>query len=267
MSEPEIEAAQTSTPDMRATRAGLTKVLPTDRVSFEKQWQVVRAYAAAGGPAREAVTNEKVASVMSGLAASSISICNPFLSSVGLIVADGRKFRPSEALLEYQHAYDWDPAGAGQKLNRVLRETWAAKSLLPKLAYRTLNKDEAIKFLAEDSKATVHHRRSLETFLEFLAAAGVIRIEGDSIQRGELPRDDAPDASLQEPAKVHEPVHAMGTRLDVERFTIPIPGKEAAEIAVPKNLDADDWDMLSAMIATYIKRLRKQALGGQEGDP
>jgi hypothetical protein len=42
-----------------------------------------------------------------------------------------------------------------------------------------------------------------------------------------------------------------------ERFEIPIPGKSSVKVIVPKDLDADDWEMLSAMITTYISRWKK----------
>ncbi|TDR04451.1 DUF5343 domain-containing protein [Paraburkholderia silvatlantica] len=42
---------------------------------------------------------------------------------------------------------------------------------------------------------------------------------------------------------------------DVERFEIPLPGKQqGAKIIVPTGLDADDWVMLQTMLAAYIKR-------------
>jgi hypothetical protein len=56
----------------------------------------------------------------------------------------------------------------------------------------------------------------------------------------------------------------MDESSNVERFTIPIPGKDAAVITVPRDLDADDWDMLSMMIETYIKRLRKDSIKGKQ---
>lgn len=41
---------------------------------------------------------------------------------------------------------------------------------------------------------------------------------------------------------------------EVERFEIPIPGKKSFTVTVPKDLDADDWEMLQSMISVYIKR-------------
>lgn len=47
---------------------------------------------------------------------------------------------------------------------------------------------------------------------------------------------------------------AEGSDEDVERFEIPIPGKTSVRVIVPRDLDADDWEMLQSMITVYIKR-------------
>lgn len=49
---------------------------------------------------------------------------------------------------------------------------------------------------------------------------------------------------------------------DVERFEIPIPGKSSVRVIVPKDLDADDWEMLQSMITVYIKRWKGFKPGG-----
>jgi len=252
----------------KPSKPALIKTLPTERVSFDKQLSVLRAYAAASGPEKKSVSNDEVAAVVGELKGSSVSLCNPFLADVGLLIAEGRKQKPSDAVFDYHHAYGWDPEKAAQKLRPVLAETWAAKALLPKLAFRQLSKDEAIAFLADESKATKNHRRNLETLLDFLSAAGAIRVEGNVVLKAIPPAAADPDekggqsgeaeASSERKSRVAQ---RSGTdtdeiEADVERFTIPIPGKTPATITVPRGLDADDWEMLSAMIGTYINRLR-----------
>lgn len=178
---------------VRASRANLAKVLPTDRVSYEKQSAILRAYTAASGRDKKAVTNDEVAAVMSGLAASSISICNPFFSDVGLLVQEGRKLRPVDAVFDLQHAHEWNPDTAGAKLRAVFSDHWAAKALVPKLAFRQLSKDEAISFLAEESKAEKGHRKSLEILLDFLDYAAVIRVEGNAVMKAGATSDTPVD--------------------------------------------------------------------------
>lgn len=59
-----------------------------------------------------------------------------------------------------------------------------------------------------------------------------------------------------------EPVVEEGDGEDVERFEIPIPGKASVRVIVPKDLDADDWEMLQSMITVYIKRWKGFKPGG-----
>jgi hypothetical protein len=172
-------------------------------VSFDKQTAALRAYAAASGPEKKPVSNDEVATVMSELVASSISLCNPFFSDAGLLVQEGRKFRPVDAVFDFQHAYQWNPETAGLKLHGVFADHWAAKSLLPKLAFRQLSKEEAIGFLAEESKATTGHRKNLETLLDFLSFAGVIRTDGNLVQKASS--NAATDSKIAESAAPHPP--------------------------------------------------------------
>src|SRR6266478_4088427 len=60
----------------------LTKILPSDRVTFAKQLEILRGYAAASAQGTKAVTNVELASII-GMAAETISTCNAFFSSVG----------------------------------------------------------------------------------------------------------------------------------------------------------------------------------------
>jgi hypothetical protein len=59
-----------------------------------------------------------------------------------------------------------------------------------------------------------------------------------------------------------EPAAEEGDGEDVERFEIPIPGKSSVRVIVPRDLDADDWEMLQSMITVYIKRWKGFKPGG-----
>lgn len=215
----------------RASRAQLAKVIPTDRVSFEKQASALRAYAAASGYAKKGVSNDEVAAAMGDLAASSLSLCNPFFADVGLLLQDGRKLRPADAVFDLQHQYEWSPELAGQKLAAVFADHWSYRVLSPKLAFRQLTRDEAIGFLAEESRATTAHRRSLETLLDFLNYAGLVQTDGNSVFKAQggsplpSPSDgrtgavssSAPDAEGGNPAQqraVVETQRALNSDLD-----------------------------------------------------
>jgi len=236
----------------------LAKTLPTERVSTEKQLSVLRAYAAASGHDKRPVSNDEVAAIYDGLAASSISLCNPFFADVGLLVPEGRKQRPSQAVFDYLHAYEWNPETAALKLGPVLAESWAAKTLTTRLAFRQLTKDETIGVLADESKATKGHRRNLEILLDFLSLSGAVRLEGGMVMKSAT--QSAPPAPTvgnvsEIPATPKQPMREKNQD-DVEEFTIPIPLKKPAIITFPKDIDADDWTMVTTMMAAYMRRLK-----------
>jgi hypothetical protein len=243
-----------------------TKVLPTDRVSFDKQLDILRAYAAASGQGQAGVANADVAKI-ANIGSQSISLCNSFFVDAGLLVREGVKQKPVQAVFDYFHAHEWSPETAAAKLGPILSSTWFAKALLPKLAFRQLSRDEAVGFLAEDSRASKEYRSQLELLLEFLSATGLVRIENNTVMKAiaGVPPVSAPQ--LIPPPQDLRDTPPRNTDLEPppdtssDRFSIPIPGKAAAQISVPKGLDADDWEMLEAMIKQYIARLRKQSGG------
>jgi hypothetical protein len=67
---------------------------------------------------------------------------------------------------------------------------------------------------------------------------------------------------LESEGGAEEPAAEEGDGEDVERFEIPIPGKASVRVIVPKDLDADDWEMLQSMITVYIKRWKGFKPGG-----
>lgn len=255
----------------RATKANLLRVVPTDRVSFKKQVEVLRAYAAASGTEKSAVSYGDVASVI-GLVASSVALVTPFLVDTGLLMKDGNKFRPADAVFDYIHALEWNSETAGTKLIRPFADSWAGKVLTPRLAFRQLTKDEAIAVLAEESRASKAHRPSLETLLDFLNLAGVVRMDGNAVMKGAAGPAATPKQEHQDPkheAIVKPPAGGTAEHVeaqpDVEKFIIPIPGKPPATVLVPRNLDADDWEMVQTIMATYITRMRKEVAKSTKG--
>ncbi len=87
-----------------------------------------------------------------------------------------------------------------------------------------------------------------------LKAPPAPRTNGKKASKAAPKRDAEPEAEEQ---VYEEPVDE-----DVERFEIPIPGKASVRVIVPKDLDADDWEMLQSMITVYIKRWKGFKPGG-----
>jgi len=241
-----------------------TKNLPSDRLVFDKQLSVLRAYAVAAGPERSPVAIADVAKIVS-LNPNTISLCNPFFQDVGLIAREGFKFRPAEAVADYLQAHKWNQDTAATKLRPVIEATWFAKVLLQRLEFRPLPRAEALQVLAEEARATKDYEDHLEVLLDYLKAVGLIAYDANTVTLLTAPTPPAPVSigTRADPPSQEPPVSAKPSA-NVRVFSIPIPGKEAASITVPANLDADDWEMLQAMIATYVKRWKNFPKSGAQ---
>lgn len=253
----EINDGQNAVPS-KSPKVKPNKALPTDRLSFDKQLAVLRAYAAASGISKNAVSNADVEKI-SGISTSSISICNPFFNDAGLIVREGMKQRPTQAVFDYSHSYQWESDKAAQKLASTLELTWFAHALLPKLSFRQLLKDEAITIFAEESKASLNYRRQLVLLIDYLEVSGLIRVDGNTLSKVQKkPGTHADlDKTNRHEEKKTDIKKEFSPQTDTDNFNIPIPGKSPINISVPKDLDIDDWAMFASMLQIYISRLKK----------
>lgn len=244
----------------KQTRPKPTKPLPTERVSLESQLLVLRASAAAStGAGRQAVSNADVAKVAS-ISAQSVSICNPFWNDVGLLIREGIKQMPHEAVFDYQQAFEWSPEKAGSKLARVLETAWFSKAMLPRLSVRSMTRAEFLEQLADECRAPKEYKQQLELVIEYMRVAGLISVDGTSISRAS--REDPPPPPSPAPAPppaagvLHGPQEPNSTQPPpgMQRFSIFLPDKPAVTVEMPRNLDAADWILVADHLAGYIKR-------------
>ncbi len=157
------------------------KPLPTERIAFQKQLDLLRGYAAASGPTGKPVTNEDVAKIVN-MTAGTVSMANSFFADVGFLQKKDGGTVPAQEVVAFQRAYDWNPEKASHKLAPLVVESWFAKALLPKLAFRPLDESEAIADLGEPVSASTEYRSQLRLLLDYLEAAGLIEHDGSQIR-------------------------------------------------------------------------------------
>lgn len=162
------------------TRIKLRKGLPTDRVTFAKQLDILRAAVVASGAERKAISNDDVAKI-ANIHFSSISNCNPFFQDAGLFTRHKLLNIPCDEAFAYAERYEWDADKAAQKLAPALRKSWFCSTLIPKLTFRPLPIEEAISFLAEESGATKGHKDQLNIIIDYMKAAGIVTVDGGKI--------------------------------------------------------------------------------------
>jgi len=192
-----------------------SKPLPTVRVSFLKQMDILRAYAAASGGSSKIVSLKGVADLVQ-MAVPTVSLANPFFVDVRFVQrSEGVGMTPANELLEYAHAYQWDKETAAHKLAPLLSKTWFWETLQPNLSFQELPEERAVTLLAEKSAAGPKYKSQLRMILEFLDAAGMIKRENGAVRavKGshQVASQDAPVSS--EKVSESKPVESQGTPL------------------------------------------------------
>ena len=177
--------AQTGTQVVTPTKsvshkAKPNKVLPTDRITFPKQLDILRAYAIASGLGNKTVLNKDVAAIVK-MADTTISTSNAFLTNVGLLQRVEGGFMPSPEVVSFNRAHEWNPEKAAHKLAPLIAQTWFAEAALPKLKFKARTEDEVISDLAEASAAGPDYRNQLDILIEYLQGAGLVRRDGNMV--------------------------------------------------------------------------------------
>lgn len=252
------------------------KSLPTDRVSFENQLLILRAFAKASlAVDKAAVSNSEVARY-AGVAPSSISNCNAFWNDAGLLVREGYKLRPVQAIFDFDQASEWSADQAGGRLASVLGASWFGKAMLTKLAIKPTTIPEALQFLAQECRASIDYKDQIKLLLDYLEVAGLVVLDGSNVSKAatrtveELPVVDKAVQGGGAISQMELVRQEQNPPEGVKRFSIPIPDKVDAVIVLPDDLDSDDWEMVKTFLNTYVQRWKKfptrsVASGGQSG--
>lgn len=248
-----------SGPEQKHGKSKPTKNLPTDRVGKDTQFSILRAYAKASeDQGRTGVSNGDVAKY-ANVSPSSISVCNPFWNDAGLLVREGIKQRPVEAVYAYDQAAEWGADRPMSKLASVLASSWFGRPILARLALKPASVTEALSLLAEECKASLEYKSQVQLLLDYLEAAGLIVIEGTVVSKAAKAQNETP---LQADTQSDSTTAAQSSKPDVpptgsKRFAIPIPDKQDAVVTLPDDMDEEDWKMVSSFLTTYVKRWKK----------
>jgi hypothetical protein len=158
-----------------------TRTLPFDRVTFSKQLELLRAYAAASSQGTKSVTNIEVSGIV-GLAPETVSMCNSFLSSVGFIQKGEGGWLVSAEVQSFFRAFDWNKETASHKLAPLVRNSWFAQAIIPKMSFKSLEEEEVIGLLADASAAGPDYKKNLKMLIECTEASGLIERDGNLLR-------------------------------------------------------------------------------------
>jgi hypothetical protein len=208
------------------------KYLPTNRVNFSNQLDILRAYAVASQNGSKAVANSDIAGMVK-LNSDTVSLCNSFFVDSGFLLKGEGGYIPSGEVQAYARTYQFDPERASQKLAPLLERTWFGQAILPKVDFRSLDEAEALTILADAAAADISYKAQLRMILEYLTAADVVQREGNMIKR--IPRSSSAfspygdaivsahlnvqkpiEQSPEIPVYVQQPANALSFSVDIK---------------------------------------------------
>lgn len=181
----EEEASGNGVATLQVPRQKPTKALPTDRIAFPKQLDLLRAYAVASGPNKRQVSLAEVAALIK-MNAATISLANAFFTEIGLLIkGEGGKYLPGQAVIDYARAYEWDQSTAGTKLAPVLASAWFGQVLVPRLQFsKSMTEAQVTALLGQEAEAVTYYAKHLGFIIEYLVVADLVRREGGNIVLG-----------------------------------------------------------------------------------
>ena len=209
-----------------------SKILPTDRIAFSRQLDLLRAYAAASGYGNKVVTNNEVADLIK-LTGSTVSLANPFFADVRFLQRADGGYTPSPEVISFAQASEWNPETASRKLGPLIAESWFARALTPRLSFTDLDENEAITVLADTASARPEYKGQLRLLLDYMESAGLIRRDGERIRlvRDSVsPSDVAPKEQQAAPSRP-EP-QAAKSSVVTTAFSQPMEGTVQFHVSV-----------------------------------
>jgi hypothetical protein len=177
-------AANTQSPKPEKTRAKPNFVLPSDRITVEKQLTLLRGFAAVSGHNKKPVKLNEVAEV-SKISPNTISYANGFFLEAGFLQKGDSGFIPADEVAAFALAYEWNPATAAHKLAPIILRSWFGQRLMPRLSMGVpVHENELIDDLAQAAAVGPDFRPRVKMVLEFLTETGIAIREGEHLKKG-----------------------------------------------------------------------------------
>jgi hypothetical protein len=172
------------------------KPLPTDRIAFSKQLDILRAFAAAHTSSGKAVSYKEVAGIVN-MSDTTVPLGVPFWVDVGLLErAEGAALVPATAVMNFSRQYEWNAETAPHKLGSQLRESWFSKVVLPRLAFRAMDEKEVLEILADQASASPEYRGQVRLLIDYMVSAGMVERDGAQIRlvrNASAPEEERPE--------------------------------------------------------------------------
>lgn len=204
-------------PEKEAKQQQPSRKLPTDRISFQKQLDILRAYAL-GSNGGTTPVHYKAAAEMVKMSAATVPLMNTFIVDNGFVEKSGNDFIPHRALIDFTQAYSWNPETAPKKLAPLIRTTWFGDFMLKRLQFRSMTEDEMIAELAQQVGAPPDCKAQIKTLIDYTEVSGLVKRDGTQLSLGET----ANSAGNEQPrATMEKAVASDSTEIKSEQSARP----------------------------------------------
>lgn len=189
----------------KAKRA-ITKLkhpLPSYDTSFEKHFEIIKAYVVASNEGSKPVGWKDLEGIVS-IDPSKVSANNKFFCDLGLIKEAEKqrgKYFPTKNAIDFAKIKDWDEDEAKSILRELILKSWFWESTRQLLEVRKkVSEKELLGKLGIDSRADPEkHLPSLKVIVEYLKYVELIREEDGTITYGKFGLKEKPTQEINIP--------------------------------------------------------------------
>lgn len=163
------------------------KVLPSGRLSLEKQIAILKSYVAFYDDEKRPATNKEIAAI-STTDDTNISSFKPFWVSIGFLRDEGGKSAPTDIVIDFCKKLTWAKQGEEDSAWSVFRQAvsneWFVKHLTRSFKVKTKQtKDEVLVSLGQASEIAKRDKKAeqgLVRLLELMVKGGFLK-EGENL--------------------------------------------------------------------------------------
>lgn len=179
------------------SKARPERPIPTDRLRFDNQLEVLKAVASLSGNSRRGVSAETMSAAI-GLKGGTGGLNSRFFRFVNWFESVGRgEYTASPGVLAYAQHINVDPEGhvaAAAGMRAEMRRSWVWEVVGPLLESGQPIREKALLLPLAQAAGAQNHTAQLETIVEWLVWVGLVVRDGESIRltEAEQPGASAP---------------------------------------------------------------------------
>jgi hypothetical protein len=236
-----------------------TEVLPTDRLTVDRQIAVLRAFTAVyESNGEKPVSNTEAGDVVhpTKMAASTVLTTNAFFCAVGLLIRQesGMFSVAPEAVAFLTAERGLAPEAAPEKMRPIFEKQWFTRLLIHRVRLGATDLDTVYKILGDACSAAKEYQRRIEMLVEYLCFIGILKREGNQVQF--LPvghsSDSAGDTQSAKPTTKN--TEEQTEDQDLERHTLTLDPKSKRRIVVcaPHTVTAKELERIKNWLSFQI---------------